>query len=64
MRISSLSGSVAKYTITVLEQLGTDGDPEKQTSVKGFLEDEQHQHQVFLLLGDSGAEKSTFNKAL
>jgi len=31
-------------------------------NVKEFLENEQHQ--VFLLLGDSGAGKSTFNKAL
>ncbi|KAK3811267.1 MAG: hypothetical protein J3Q66DRAFT_404649 [Benniella sp.] len=115
MRISSVSGGIAQYTITVLEQLRTDSDPEKQTiyqscledglnsrplvtdilwmetspllerlqnkpdakaslkapddthfplmqSVKEFLEDGQHQ--VFLLLGDSGAGKSTFTKAL
>ncbi|KAK3805370.1 MAG: hypothetical protein J3Q66DRAFT_423168 [Benniella sp.] len=140
MRISSLSGSVAQYTITVLEQLRTDGDTEKQAiyqsyceigfnscpfvfdiqsletsplldrvqnmpdveealrqlrkkrldewmntifiapqakaslkapddahfplmeSVQAFLESEQHQ--VFLLIGDSGAGKSTFSRAL
>ncbi|KAK3811261.1 MAG: quinon protein alcohol dehydrogenase-like superfamily [Benniella sp.] len=111
----SKNSGVLFDTITVLEQLRTDSDPEKQTiyqscledglnsrplvtdilwmetspllerlqnkpdakaslkapddthfplmqSVKEFLEDGQHQ--VFLLLGDSGAGKSTFTKAL
>ncbi|KAK3806091.1 MAG: hypothetical protein J3Q66DRAFT_422285 [Benniella sp.] len=40
MRISSLSGSVPQYAITVLEHLRTDGDAEKQAIYRSYREND------------------------